>query len=137
MIDQRFARPVVVDDLLVKIFLLTFNLARNAGGVKVVAVAVRVGGLPDCFVVDFRAAIQSGEQVVSDGSDVEFVKVPTDCWSEIRGQAIASDSDFRSSIEVEIFRLNFHPAVGRRSGDAVCRRFHRAVDLFEDRVSSD
>ena len=91
MVDEGFARPVVIDDFLIEIFLLALDLALNAGGVEIVAVAVRVGGLANGFVVDFRSTVQRGEQVVSDGSDVELVKMPADSRREVSSQPIASD----------------------------------------------
>ena len=137
VIDQRFAGPVVVDNFLIEVFLLALNFALHAGCVESFSVAVGVSGLSDGFVVNFRTTVQRCQQVVSDGSDVEFVKMSADGRSEKRSESIASDSDFWSSVQVEIFRFDFHPAIGRRSNNSVRRSRHRSIDLFEDRVCRD
>ena len=96
VIDQCLLRVRIVEDLLVEILLLAFDLALNAR--RVDALRVAIGRLDNRFVVDLGTTVQRGQQIVFDRTNVEFVKVATRGRAEKRHESIAANADFFASV---------------------------------------
>ena len=82
------------------------------------------GRVADDLVIRLGTAVERAEQVDLRAAHVEFVQMAAATGREKRDDAIAGQADFFTGVEIEVVRVDLHPACGtaRRPPRSACRR---------------